>query len=189
MHFERISYSRNQNETQNPVIIDITYLLEAAPQLKELKLFDCAVVLSSWPNTDLVETMKNTPLTKLKILTQETNTSTLKYIVTLLKDVKFLHLAIGYITADENISENEAETMLDNLRACAAEMEKVRINYLYNNEEFLLEFDNISQYYGYSNALFGDDDDDDIDYVEDSDYSDGDSDEDSDEDIDEDNHN
>ncbi|GAA5800596.1 hypothetical protein HPULCUR_006032 [Helicostylum pulchrum] len=160
--FNRNELTDNRNETLIPVIIDIKHLLEAAHQLKELKLFDCTKVISSWQNTNLVETMENISLTKLKISVEETSTSTLKYIVTLLKDVKVLYLRLGNIKVEESISENEATIILKDLDDCISNMEKVAAYCVYNEIPFSFEFNSVSEHYKTS-SIYCDIDEDDFD--------------------------
>ncbi|KAI9265839.1 hypothetical protein EDC94DRAFT_604226 [Helicostylum pulchrum] len=150
--------------------IDVKHLLKESPQLKELKLYNCSKITSNWQDPNLVETIvENVSLTSLKLTVDEISTVTLKYIVALLKEVKVLQLRIGLITQDETISENETTAILDDLSAYTSAMKKVQIDYTYNGNEFLLEFDLISKNYEHRAGMFGDDDDNDFDYDQDSD--------------------
>lgn len=145
--------------------IDIKHLLKESPQLKEVKLYNCSKITSNWQDPNLVEAItENVSLTSLKITVDEISTGTLKYLVALLKDVEVLQLRIGSITLDETISENETMAILDDLTAYTSGMKKVQIDYAYNGNEFLLDFDLISEDYEHRVGLFGDDDDNDFEY-------------------------
>ncbi|GAA5808715.1 hypothetical protein MFLAVUS_002110 [Mucor flavus] len=150
-------------------IVDIKNILEEAPRLKEIKLYGCDVAIKNSADTNAAQLIENGPLTDLKILADNTSISTMRYIVSLLKEVKILALIIGKITVDEDISVEESETILGDLEASTSEMKRVEIKYNYNGRDFYLntgkEFKIKSRSKGrYKNENYFSSGDDDSDY-------------------------
>ncbi|KAI9275008.1 hypothetical protein EDC94DRAFT_689541 [Helicostylum pulchrum] len=107
-------------------IVDLKNVLEEAPQLKEVNLYDCPVVTNNSQDIDAVQLIENRFLTDLKVFADNISIRTLRYIVSLLKEVEILALVIGNITVDEGISVEESETILEDLEASTSENEKSR---------------------------------------------------------------
>ncbi|GAA5808675.1 hypothetical protein MFLAVUS_002068 [Mucor flavus] len=140
--FEDLSYF-GQNVDINNLIghtIDVhdLYLRVKAPQLKEVKLHGCVVITNDSPDYKFSSAYWNRSLTDLRIFSDNINISTLRYIVSLLKEVKILALLIGNVAADEDISVEESETILGDLEASTSEMKRVEIKYKYNAHDFYL---------------------------------------------------
>ncbi|GAA5809940.1 hypothetical protein MFLAVUS_003355 [Mucor flavus] len=112
--------------------VNIKQLLEKAPQLKEVDLYDCEVVARNWRDTNTAQITERISLINLKIKTSIITTRTLQYIVALLKQVKSLHLIISEITPDETVPEKEFATVLIDLKACTSEMETAKLK---NNDD------------------------------------------------------
>lgn len=132
----------------------------------------CAIFASSWKDTNTVQSMEHISLINLKIITDTITTGVFQYITTLLKRVKSLHLSVDEITADETVLEEELVTILCNLIACTSDMERVKIKYSYNGEDFHYNKgnnDDSSGDYGYDYGYL-------YDYEYDDSYSDEDSD-------------
>ncbi|KAI9275047.1 hypothetical protein EDC94DRAFT_689575 [Helicostylum pulchrum] len=126
----------------DPVQVTNTVLMEnSAPQLKVFKLYDYTVVTNDSPDTNEFQPIKNISLTELKIVVGSISISTLRYIVSLLKEVKIFALIIGSITVDEDISVEESETILGNLKASTSEMKRVEVKYECNGRDFYLNLD------------------------------------------------
>lgn len=120
---------------ENPSsIVDLKLLLEEAPQLNELTLYGCVTIANGLQDTNTFPVMEHVSLIKLKIITDTITTSTLRYIVTALKQVKSLHLIIRRIIPDGFLSENEVATVLNDLKVCASKMKTVKLKYDYNSE-------------------------------------------------------
>ncbi|KAI9269503.1 hypothetical protein EDC94DRAFT_691496 [Helicostylum pulchrum] len=122
----------------NPISnVDIKHLFEENPPLKDVELNSCAIFASSW-----------------------------KYGAYTFNKVKSLRLRVGKITVDETVLEEEFVVILCNLIACTSEMERVKIKYNYNGEEFYYDrgnnddsSGNYSYYYGYPSDYDYDDSD------------------------------
>ncbi|KAI9275147.1 hypothetical protein EDC94DRAFT_666850 [Helicostylum pulchrum] len=119
-------------------MVDLKNVWEEAPRLKEVKLYGCAVVVNGSPGIDAVQLIENRSLTDFKIFADNISIRTLRYIVSLLKEVKILALFIENITMDEDISVEESETILGDLEASTTEMKRVEIQYKCNGRDFYL---------------------------------------------------
>ncbi|GAA5795001.1 hypothetical protein HPULCUR_000352 [Helicostylum pulchrum] len=127
-----------QVEDDPKSMVDLKNVWEEAPRLKEVKLYGCAVVVNGSPDIDAVQLIENRSLTDFKIFADNISIRTLRYIVSLLKEVKILALFIENITMDEDISVEESETILGDLEASTTEMKRVEIQYKCNGRDFYL---------------------------------------------------
>ncbi|GAA5795038.1 hypothetical protein HPULCUR_000389 [Helicostylum pulchrum] len=127
-----------QVEDDPKSMVDLKNVLEEAPRLKEVKLYGCAVAVNDSQDIDAVQLIENRSLTDLKIFADNISIRTLRYIVSLLKEVKILALLIENITMDEDISVEESETILGDLEASTSEMKRVEIQYKCNGHDFYL---------------------------------------------------
>ncbi|GAA5794872.1 hypothetical protein HPULCUR_000220 [Helicostylum pulchrum] len=159
-------------------IVDLKNVLEEAPQLKEVNLYDCPVVTNDSPDIDAVQLIENRSLTDLKVFADNISIRTLRYIVSLLKEVEILALVIGNITMDKGVSVEESETILEDLEASTSEMKRVEIKYKCNGHDFYLNIGKEFKIRSSSNlfyrneSYFSSDDESDDDYI--GDYSDDD---------------
>ncbi|KAG2231927.1 hypothetical protein INT48_001441 [Thamnidium elegans] len=138
-------------------IIDIKQLFQEAPQLKEVKLYDCDIVARNWRDTNTVQIMEHIYLINLKIKTSTITTSTFQYVVALLKQVKYLHLIIHEIITDETVSGKEFLTVLNDLKACTSEMETANLKYNYNGQGFCAFEDDFNENDYVTDSCYSDD--------------------------------
>ncbi|GAA5794910.1 hypothetical protein HPULCUR_000258 [Helicostylum pulchrum] len=124
----------------NTVLMENCDLLHPEDTVNSI-LYDYTVVTNDSPDTNEFQPIKNISLTELKIVVGSISISTLRYIVSLLKEVKIFALIIGSITVDEDISVEESETILGNLKASTSEMKRVEVKYECNGRDFYLNLD------------------------------------------------
>lgn len=138
-HF-RASYKGTYNADVN---VDLKHLLNAAPQLQTLKLYKMDKITTHSQNKDVKDVLQGSKLTKLKLVADNIDIESLKFITSNLINVNHLELIVEFITPDHTLTQEESLRILEDLKSYALEKKRLVMQYYYRNQHFFERFNKL----------------------------------------------